>query len=203
MLPMLDCPLGSFYINITGLASAFPTGYVPHGNPHLAGEGVFTFHDDSGMDWKMHLAPHNNKYHEVTQAHIYNLPQVPEGDSWACWGGRWSPHEFMEGTNFDTLYGITADDIAKDTWVIMLHTEGGHFALDGAGQLVKYNQKIHETSVTGITEKGERFNNRVPRKLTNRILREVNPVSGQRGDKEFDAEYPDPDHFTRKRKRTD
>jgi hypothetical protein len=72
-----------------------------------------------------------------------------------------------------------------------------HFALDGAGKLVKYNQNIHETSVTGITEKGQRFNNRVPRKLTNRVLREVNPVSGQRGDKEFDAEYPDPDHFTR------
>jgi hypothetical protein len=199
MLSPLDCPVGSFYINITGLASAFPTGYVPHGNPHLAGEGVFTFHDDSSMDWKMHLAPssHHNKY-EVTQAHLYNLPKVPAGDSWACWGGRWSPHEFMEGTNFGTLYGITADDIRKDTWVIMLHTEGGHFALDGTGQqLVKYNQKIHETSVTGITEKGERFNNRVPRKLTNRILREVNPVSGQRGDKAFDADYPDPNHFER------
>jgi hypothetical protein len=73
----------------------------------------------------MQLTSAGKKMYAVTQAHIYNLPLVPKGDSWACWGGRWSPHEFMAGTNFDTLYGITADDITKDTWVIMLHTEGG------------------------------------------------------------------------------
>jgi hypothetical protein len=202
MLPPLDCPIGSFYINITGYASAFPTGYIPHGNKHLAGEGVFTFHDDSSMDWTMRLTPppHPNQHrrqYEVTQAHIYNLPLVPEGDSWACWGGRWSKHEYMEGVNFDTLYGITAADIASDTWVIMLHTEGGHFAVDETGNLIVYDASVHETSVTGITEKGERFNNRVPRLLTNRYLREINTVSGKRGEKDFDAEFPDPNHFER------
>jgi hypothetical protein len=197
MLSSMDCPVGSFYINITGYASAFPAGYIPHGDKHLAGEGVFTFDKDTGMDWTMQLT--SGEY-AVTQAHIYNLPLVPEGDSWACWGGRWSPHDYMAGTGFDTLYGITADDIASDTWVIMLHTEGGHFAVnDETGNLVVYDASVHETSVTGITEKGQRFNNRVPRLLTNRFLREVNTVSGQRGEKDFDAEFPDPLHFERTR----
>jgi hypothetical protein len=79
----------------------------------------------------------------------------------------------------------------------MLHTEGGHFALDESDHLVVYNQTLHETSVTGVTETGERFNNRTPRKLTNRLLIEANPVSGKRGEKDFDLEFPNLQHFNR------
>jgi hypothetical protein len=82
-------------------------------DPHMAGHGVFTFDEDGGgsMDWSIQRT--SGKY-AVMQAH--NLPLVPEGEnSLACWGGRWSPHEYLSGTGFDTLNGITADDIAKDT----------------------------------------------------------------------------------------
>ena len=49
----------------------------------------------------------------------------------------------------------------------------------------------------GQTESGDRYNNRVPRLLTNLLLREMNPNSGGFGDPAFDAVYPDPGHFLR------
>ena len=66
--------------------------------------------------------------------------------------------------------------------MLIVHTEGGHFAVDENGDLVVYDAKLHETSETGQQENGDRFNNRVPRKLTNRLLREINPNSGGYGD---------------------
>ena len=82
-------------------------------------------------------------------------------------------------------------------WTLVVHTEGGHFALDTDGQLVVYDAALHETSVSGQVETSGRYNNRVPRLLTDRLLREQNPHSGHFGEEAFDAVYPDRDHFLR------
>ncbi|MCH2141302.1 MAG: hypothetical protein MK100_09785, partial [Phycisphaerales bacterium] len=65
------------------------------------------------------------------------------------------------------------------------------------GDLVPYDAAAHETSESGQEESGGRYNNRVPRRLDNRLLREQNPYSGHFGDHDFDAVYPDPNHFLR------
>jgi hypothetical protein len=82
-------------------------------------------------------------------------------------------------------------------WTLVVHTEGGHFALDADGQLIPYDASAHETSVSGQLETDGRYNNRVPRRLTDRLLREQNPHSGHFGDATFDSVYPDREHFLR------
>ena len=37
----------------------------------------------------------------------------------------------------------------RKTGVVILHTEGGHFAVDENGQLVEYNPFLHEISESG------------------------------------------------------
>ena len=132
----------------------------------------------------------------VTQAHFYNLETRPNGDSIFCWGGRWSNDEFLQGSGYSTSsVGAVLD--SPESWVVMIHTEGGHFAVDEFGDLIEYNVFQHEVSETGQPQTSGRYNNRVPRLLTNLLLREMNPFSGQFGDPAFDAVYPDPNHFLR------
>ena len=169
----------------------------PHGNVGLAGTAIFTFDPNSGtMDWSIDLEANDANRYIVTQAHFYNLNSKPNGDSIFCWGGRWSNDEFLQGTGYSTSF-VSSVLANPEQWVVMLHTEGGHFAVDEAGQLVEYNAFLHETSETGQSQSGDRYNNRVPRLLTNLLLREMNPFSGGFGDPSFDAVYPDPNHFLR------
>ena len=146
------------------------------------------------MDWSINLDENAANQYIVTQAHFYNLGIKPNGDSIFCWGGRWSDDEFLQGTGYSTSF-VSSVLANPEDWVVILHTEGGHFALDESGQLVEYNAFLHETSETGQSQTGGRYNNRVPRLLTNLLLREMNPHSGEFGDPAFDAVYPDPNHF--------
>ena len=174
-----------------------PAEFFPHGNAGLLGEATVTLDPTDGtMDWSINLQENEANRYVVTQAHFYSLDSKPNGDSIFCWGGRWSDDEFLQGEGYSTAFvsSILAD---PEKWIVMIHTEGGHFAVDEEGMLIEYSESLHETSETGQTENGDRFNNRVPRKLTNLLLREKNPNSGDFGESDFDAVYPDSGHFLR------
>ena len=174
-----------------------PAELFPHGNEGLRGNASVTFNPATGtMNWSIDLENNDANRYIVTQAHFYNLDDKPNGDSIFCWGGRWSDDDFLQGEGYSTPHIPSVLD-NPEKWILMIHTEGGHFAVDEAGQLVEYSADLHETSETGQTESGTRFNNRVPRLLTNLLLREKNPVSGDFGDSDFDEVYPDPNHFLR------
>ena len=181
---------------VNGAVNPAPDIYFPHGDGQLLGEATFVINpNNSTMDWSIELQ--DDRY-VVTQAHMYSPFHKPNGDSIFCWGGRWSDHGFLSGTG----YSINSTHLREliDTpsmWTLVVHTEGGHFAVDEEGDLVPYDAALHETSESGQVETGGRYNNRVPRKLDNRLLREQNPHSGHFGDHAFDAVYPDPNHFLR------
>lgn len=192
----------TFQVNVSGQNTAndnVPDGFYAHGNPGLAGTGTFTFDTSNNtMDWSIKLDNNAANKYVVTQAHFYNINRKPNGDSIFCWGGRWSNHDFLE----DTGFSVSSTNIQSiidnpQEWVLVLHTEGGHFATDANGNLIEYDPVTHETSETGQDEVGARFNNRVGRKLTDLLLREQNPNSGTFGSASFDAVYPDINHFDR------
>ena len=190
------CPLQaevfSRSVTLSGQPAPGEPGWITHGDPQLTGTAVLTFDTVAGtLDFDIQLE--DDRY-IVTQAHIYEVGTDAQGDSDYCWGGRWSGHDFLQ----DTGFGVSAARIngARDNpenWLLMVHTEGGHFANDGSG-LIPYNSAGHETQpYSGVTESGARFNNRVGRTLDNLLLREVNPVSGSYPN----STYPDPNHFLR------
>lgn len=181
---------------INGIANDAPDIFFPHGDPQVLGEATFYIDpNNSTMDWVIELE--DDRYN-VTQAHMYSPHYKPNGDSIFCWGGRWSNHGFIAGTGY-SVSGTHLHEMIDDPsmWTLQIHTEGGHFALDGNGDLLRYVAAAHETSESGQAESGARYNNRVPRKLDNRLLREQNPNSGGFGDSTFDGVYPDPNHFLR------
>ncbi|MCH2161233.1 MAG: hypothetical protein MK085_05095 [Phycisphaerales bacterium] len=186
-------------VSITGVNGATnpaPDIYFPHGDGQLLGEATFVINpNNSTMDWSIELE--DDRY-IVTQAHMYSPHYKPNGDSIFCWGGRWSNHDFVGGTGY-SLNGTHLHEMidTPSMWTLVVHTEGGHFALDDQGGLVPYDAAAHETSDSGQVESGGRYNNRVSRRLDNRLLREQNPHSGHFGDPAFDAVYPDPNHFLR------
>jgi len=192
----------TFTVNITGNNTAqdnIPDGFAPHGNKGLTGTGTFTFDPtDNTMDWSITLDENDANQFNVTQAHFYNLDRKSNGDSIFCWGGRWSDDAFLSGEGFGISSQVMSEILANpEQWVLVLHTEGGHFAVDEQGQLVEYDANVHEVSETGQAESGDRYNNRVAKKLTDLLLREQNPHSGGFGQSAFDAVYPDTDHFDR------
>ena len=197
--PDPDAELVTRVVSITGLndsSDTTPDIYFPHGDPRILGEATFVLNpNNSTMDWSIELR--DDRY-AVTQAHMYSPHHKPNGDSIFCWGGRWSDHDFLAGGGFSLSAHHLQEIIdTPSMWTLVLHTEGGHFALDEAGDLVPYDASIHEISVSGQVESGGRYNNRVPRRLDDRRLREQNPHSGHFGDPAFDAVYPDRDHFLR------
>ena len=186
-------------VEITGINDASnpaPEIYFPHGDASVTGRAVFEV-DPNNNTLAFEIALNDDRY-IVTQAHMYSDHYKPNGDSIFCWGGRWSHHEFLWGTGY-SVHGAHIQEMIDDPgmWTLVIHTEGGHFALDSDGQLIPYDPELHETSVSGQVESDDRYNNRVGRRLHNRLLREQNPNSGHFGDPTFDAVYPDRDHFLR------
>ena len=74
----------------------------------------------------------------------------------------------------------------------MIHTEGRHFAVDANGDLVEYTGGLtQETQASGIVESGNRYDNRMGRKLSTLRLRDDNPHFID------DNGYYPPGYFTR------
>lgn len=197
----------TLYVDINGQNTFAP--YVTHGNANVTGVGTFIFNDSTNqMDFDIQL---NGNEYAATQAHFYNInpsssKHKTNGESIFCWGGRWSSHSsFLTGTGF----GVSSSNIASvvanpEDWMLIIHTEGGHFANDGGG-LIEYNVVAHETNDIGVNELNASnwFNNRVGMTLNDLTLRHDNPhysadntfLEGQFGagyfDREADAPYMD------------
>ena len=174
--PVVQGAQHTLYVQITGEPDRSP--FVTHGNAAVSGVGKFTFDDTtSTMDWDIQLS--SNDY-AVTQAHFYNInPESGRykhsGESIFCWGGRWSSHDFLSGSGFGVHSTHLAEVLDRpQDWMLIVHTEGGHFANDGGG-LVEYNAAAHETNDIGVTESGNWFNNRIGKTLGDSILRDDNP----------------------------
>ena len=194
-----DQSLVTRVVELTGVnapGDGVPDLFFPHGDPTLSGEATFLLNPNNNtMDFEITL---DDDRYIVTQAHMYSDHYKPNGDSIFCWGGRWSHNAFLWGSGY-SVHGSYLQEMIDDPgrWTLVVHTEGGHFALDADGQLIPYDASAHETSVSGQLETDGRYNNRVPRRLTDRLLREQNPHSGHFGDATFDSVYPDREHFLR------
>ncbi len=177
-----------FKVDLSGQPNGIVPGFVPHGDPEVSGTAMFTIRDDNTMDYRIELS--DNRY-RVTQAHLYNIDKTSgtsgnpaHGDSIACWGGRWESNA-PGGDSSDYLMGhgysnsrLSEVFASPEGWALILHTEGGHFALENGG-LVEYDPNPsgpQETSVTGVAqnERRSRFNNRVGKTLLDMVLREDN-----------------------------
>jgi len=174
-----------FKVDLSGRPNGIVPGFVPHGDPQVSGTAKFTIRDDNTMDYNIELS--DDRY-RVTQAHFYNISKTSgtsgnpaHGDSIACWGGRWEDNapggdssDFLVGHGYSN--GRLSEVLASpEDWALILHTEGGHFALDNGG-LIVYDPDPsgpQETSVTGVTqsERAHRFNNRVGKTLLDMVLR--------------------------------
>ena len=177
-----------FQVDLSGQPNGIVPGFVPHGDPAVSGSASFAIRDDNTMDYRIELS--DNRY-RVTQAHFYNInttsgtsDNAAHGDSILCWGGRWESNapggdssDFLVGHGYSNSRLIEV--LASPTdWALILHTEGGHFALEDGG-LVEYDPDLNgpqETSVTGVpqSERARRFNNRVGKTLLDMVLREDN-----------------------------
>ena len=178
-----------FQFAISGLANPIVPGFVPHGDPEVSGIATLIFHGGVTLDYRIELS--NDRY-RVTQAHLYNITRTSQtsgnpahGDSLICWGGRWESNapggdssDFLVGHGYTNrrLPEVIEND---EDWFLILHTEGGHFALDEKNELIAFDPDrsgVQKTSVTGVpeSERPTRFNNRVGRRLTSRVLHEQN-----------------------------
>ena len=178
-----------FYANLSGEPNDTVPGFVPHGDPEVSGLATLTIRDNNTMDYEITLT--DDRY-RVTQAHLYNINKTSgtsgnpaHGDSIICWGGRWESNaaggdssEFLTGHGYSN--GRLDEVLANpQDWALILHTEGGHFALDETDGLIEYDPNLsgpQETSVTGVpqSERARRFNNRVGKTLLDLVLREDN-----------------------------
>jgi hypothetical protein len=168
----------TFEPNRDGFSSnSVPDKYVPHGM--TGGYGYGNFAIDSLLE-KYEIYVNYELEFQTTQAHIYEKSSLT-GDSLMGWNKRGvndsapggNSQDYLHGTLFQGL-GWTPVKNTPDNYVVILHTEGGHFALDGSNILVNYSPFNDETSVGGVSESGTRFNNRVSRKLSERPLRAQN-----------------------------
>ena len=178
-----------FTVELSGHGNSIVPGFAPHGDPEVSGAAQLTIRDDNTMDYRIVLS--DNRY-RVTQAHLYNISKTSgtsgnpaHGDSIICWGGRWESNapggdssDFLAGHGYSN--GRLAEVLADPArWALILHTEGGHFALDDDGGLIEYDSNRNgpqETSVLGVreSERATRFNNRVGKTLVDMVLREDN-----------------------------
>ena len=179
----------AFKVELSGTPNAVVPGLVPHGDPLVSGTAQLTIRDNNTMDYDIVLF--DDRY-RVTQAHLYNINKTSgtsgnpaHGDSIICWGGRWERNaaggdssDFLMGHGYSN--GRLAEVLADpEEWALILHTEGGHFALNDDGGLITFDSNrsgIQETSVTGVpeSERATRFNNRVGKTLLDMVLREDN-----------------------------
>ena len=178
-----------FTVELSGKPNPFVPGFVPHGDPQATAQATLTIRDNNTMDYNIVLS--DDRY-RVTQAHLYNINKTSgtsgnpaHGDSIICWGGRWESNAVGgDSSDFLTGHGYTNGRLSEvladpSEWFLMLHTEGGHFAVDETGGLIPYDPNpagLQETSVTGVpeSERAVRFNNRVGKTLRDLVLREDN-----------------------------
>ncbi|WP_425395332.1 hypothetical protein [Aeoliella sp.] len=173
----------TLYAPLGGSPNTQVPGFVPHGNDEVSGYAKFTIYPNNTMDYE--IVVDGNEY-EPTQAHFYNINKTSGtsgnpafGDSIICWGGRWESggdsDEYLQGTGY--YNGRLQEVIANpEDWMLIVHTEGGHFANDESGGLIPYNSAVHETNELGVpeSERPTRFNNRVGRTLLDLTLRQDN-----------------------------
>lgn len=168
---------------LSGEPNSQVAGFVPHGNGNVSGFAEFTIYPNHTMDYN--IVVNGNEY-DLTQAHFYNINKTSgtsgnpaHGDSIICWGGRWAnggnSDDYLQGTGYSNSRLREVVENPED-WMVILHTEGGEFAVDGQGGLVKYDRDLHETNELGVpeNERATRFNNRVGRTLIDLTLRADN-----------------------------
>jgi len=173
----------TLYAPLSGIANSTVPGFVPHGNSSVSGRAEFTIYPNNTMDYE--IVVEGNEF-DVTQAHFYNIQKTSgtsgnpaHGDSIICWGGRWAnggdSDDYLDGTGYSNSRLQEVLDSPQD-WMLIIHTEGGHFATNDSGGLVEYDPAVHETNVLGVneTERATRFNNRVGRTLLDLTLRQDN-----------------------------
>ena len=117
--------------------------WLPDGDPNASGNAVMTIRPgENSMDFNIVMETGL----DVSQAHFYAIPGNPEaadlGDSDICWGNRWSNHDLLVGENFVNPR-LAQVSRRPDRWFLMMHTSGGHFALDGDGFLIPFDPDVH------------------------------------------------------------
>lgn len=154
-----------------------PDKFVPHGILGAHGYGIFEI--DSILETYSIYVNYEDRF-QTTQAHIYEKSSVT-GDSLMGWNINGVDDSAAGGNSQDYLHGSRYQGLgwfpvkaSPSDYAVILHSEGGHFALDNTNILINYNQFVDEESVGGVVEAGTRFNNRVSRKLANNFLREQN-----------------------------
>jgi len=176
-----------------GQLNYVPDQYVPFGMPGAYAYGQFKV-NDSEADYEIYTS-FEGKF-KTTGAHLYakndsnhdaDLSLNFRGASVSSPGK--DSGDFLHGTGaLDTGYDLLWSEIKTDPFVaiMILHTEGGHFALNG-GFLKPYSPFGDETSAGGVQESAlaTRFNNRVGKTLDDRIKNVDN-------DRDPDAPFKDP-----------
>ncbi|MGH1468382.1 MAG: hypothetical protein ACRBBP_05815 [Bdellovibrionales bacterium] len=157
--------------------NSVPGKYIPHGMAGAYGYGNFRM--DSLLDKYEIYVNYEDKF-KTTQAHIYEKGSIT-GDSLMGWNFNGTNDSAPGGNSQHFLHGSLYQGVGwssvkanPENYVVILHSEGGHFALDGTNLLMNYNSFSHETSVGGVNESGTRFNNRVSRSLADKPLRSQN-----------------------------
>ena len=117
--------------------------WLPDGDPAASGNAVMTIRPGANsMDFNIAM----ETGFDVTQAHFYAIPGAADaadlGDSDICWGNRWSNHDLLVGENYVNPR-LSQVSRRPDSWFLMMHTSGGHFALDEDGFLVPFDQDVH------------------------------------------------------------
>jgi len=118
-------------------------GWLPDGDPEASGHAVMTIRPgNNSMDFNIVMETE----FDVTQAHFYAIPGNPEaanlGDSDICWGNRWSNHDLLVGADF-VNQRLAQVSRRPERWFLMMHTGGGHFALDEDGFLIPFDPDVH------------------------------------------------------------
>jgi hypothetical protein len=162
-----------------GFTHYVPGQYVPFGIPSAFGYGSFTVSDDAA-DYEIYTS-YEGQF-KTTGAHLYEKNDVDHdadlsinfrGVSNSQPGG--DSADYLHGTKaLDSGLGYTWLDLKNDpaTAILVLHTEGGRFALNG-GYLKPYTPLGDEVSEGGVDELNSptRFNNRIGKTLGDRILK--------------------------------
>jgi hypothetical protein len=174
----------TLYARLSGLPNGVVDCFVPHGDASACGFATLVIDTNT---WKMNysITVRTQYQYHVTQAHMYRTyNNKGEFDSTFCWGEPWNPLgcvrcDYLQGSGYtDPILQTFYNDVTTNPpdpqhmWFLMIHTEGGHFGVDEQGSLIEYDSALHETSECGVVQNpASRFNNRVGRKLDDRVLR--------------------------------
>lgn len=133
----------TLYAELAGSPNGCFTCFVPHGDSAASGLATLTIHLDS-TPARMDYAISVESQYAITQAHVYRVQQhalEPWFDSTFCWGPPWWECNYLVGFGMpENWLAQMEEDVRCDrhSWFLMLHTEGGHFAVDSNGSLIEY-----------------------------------------------------------------